>query len=478
MLNKLFTPEQLRINYTCKMNITCHGAARVVTGSCHQVQLEKTNFLIDCGMFQGGKDLNRLNYEGFRFNPRDIDFVIVTHGHIDHCGMLPALVKNGFQGEIYATPATVDLLPIMLGDAAFIQEKDTEHENRRRERMGQKPREPLYTTEDADRITPMLREIPYGESMKISEEVTIRFRDAGHIIGSAIVELFLMENKEETKVVFSGDLGQWDVPIIEDPSFIWNADYVFMETTYGDRIHEKRKPRKEMLFEQIISTYKRGGKLLIPSFALERTQELLYLLSEMKTERADFPDINIYLDSPLAIKVTKVFRDHPELYDEEARSRSDKPFDFPGLICTTTAAESMKINASDDPAIVIAGSGMCTAGRIRHHLKHGLWDPKNTVLFVGYQAPGTLGRILLDGATEVRMMGLTLAVKAEIARIGSFSAHADKNDLIRWIEAFREKPKKVFLVHGEGKISDSFAELLRDKGFNAVVPRRGNNVMV
>jgi len=459
------------------MNITCHGAARVVTGSCHQVQLETANFLIDCGLFQGGKDLNRLNYEEFHFNPEEIDFVIVTHGHIDHCGLLPKLVKKGFKGEIYTTEATADLLPIMLGDAAFIQEKDTGHENRRRQRQGLEPREPLYTRDDADKIPPMLRQLPYGESMKINDEVTIRFRDAGHVIGSAIVELFLTEKEIETKVVFSGDLGQWDVPIIEDPSFIWNADYVFMESTYGDRLHGKRKPRKELLFEQIMKTYKRGGKLLIPSFALERTQELLYLLSELKTERSDFPDINIYLDSPLAIKVTKVFRDHPELYDEDARSRTDKPFDFPGLICTTTAAESMRINASKDPAIVIAGSGMCTAGRIRHHLKHGIWDPKNTVLFVGYQAPGTLGRILLDGASEIRMMGLTLTVKAEIARISSFSAHADRDDLVRWLEAFKEKPKKVFLVHGEGKTIDKFSEYLGKRGFKTSVPTRGNNVM-
>ncbi|MCD6342448.1 MAG: MBL fold metallo-hydrolase [Spirochaetaceae bacterium] len=459
------------------MNITCHGAARVVTGSCHQVQLEGTNFLIDCGLFQGGKGLNRLNYEEFHFNPEEIDFVIVTHGHIDHCGLLPKLVKKGFKGEIYTTDATADLLPIMLGDAAYIQEKDTEHENRRRQRLGQKPRDPLYTRDDAEKIPPLLRQLPYGESMKINDEVTIRFRDAGHVIGSAIVELFLTEKGNETKVVFSGDLGQWDVPIIEDPSFIWNADYVFMESTYGDRLHGKRKPRKELLFEQIMNTYKRGGKLLIPSFALERTQELLYLLSELKTERPDFPDINIYLDSPLAIKITKVFRDHPELYDEEARSRTDKPFDFPGLTCTTTAAESMRINASEDPAIVIAGSGMCTAGRIRHHLKHGIWDPKNTVLFVGYQAPGTLGRILLDGASEVRMMGLTLAVKAEIVRISSFSAHADRDDLVRWLEAFKEKPKKVFLVHGEGKTIDKFSEYLDGRGFNTAIPTRGNNVM-
>lgn len=473
---RLFAHPALQLNYHYVMHITCHGAARVVTGSCHQVEIDGANFLIDCGMFQGGKDLNRLNYQDFPFDPRKIDFVIVTHGHIDHCGLLPKLTKKGFRGQIYTTPATADLLPIMLGDSAFIQEKDTEHENRRRKRMGLPPRKPLYTTGDAEKIPPMLRLLPYGESMKISAEVTLRFRNAGHIIGSSIVELFLTENGEEKKVVFSGDLGQWDVPIIEDPSFIWNADYVFMESTYGDRLHGERKPRKELLYAQVIKTYERGGKLLIPSFALERTQELLYLLSELKTERSDFPDINIYLDSPLAIKITRVFRDHPDMYDEDARARTDKPFDFPGLICTTSTAESIKINESEDPAIVIAGSGMCTAGRIRHHLKHGIWDSKNTVLFVGYQAPGTLGRVILDGAKEIRMMGLTLAVKAEIARIGSFSAHADRDDLVRWLEAFREKPKKVFLVHGEGKSMDEFAEYLKSKGFDTSVPTRGNNV--
>jgi metallo-beta-lactamase family protein len=460
------------------MNITCHGAARIVTGSCHQVRIAGANFLIDCGMFQGGKDLNRINYQDFPFDPRDIDFVIVTHGHIDHCGLLPKLLKKGFKGNIYTSPATADLLPIMLSDSAFIQEKDTEHENRRRRRRGLPPREPLYTSSDAENILPMLRRLPYSESLKINDVVTLRFRNAGHVIGSAIVELFLSEEGRETKVVFSGDLGQWNVPIIEDPAFIWNADYVFMESTYGDRVHSERKPRKELLYEIVKRTYDRGGKLLIPSFALERTQELLYLLSELKFENQEFPELNIYLDSPLAIKITKVFRDHPEIYDEDARGRKDKPFDFPGLICTTSAAESMKINESDKPAIVIAGSGMCTAGRIRHHLKHGLWDPRNTVLFVGYQAPGTLGRVILDGAEEVRMMGLTLAVKAEIARIGSFSAHADRDDLLSWIEAFREKPEKVFLVHGEGKTMDGFAKLLQSRGFNAAVPTRGNNVMV
>jgi metallo-beta-lactamase family protein len=455
------------------MQITCHGAAGFVTGSCHLVETDAQRFLIDCGMYQGNKALNRLNYEPFEFNAKDIDFVIITHGHIDHCGLLPKLVRHGFDGTVYASPATADLLPIMLEDSAYIQEKDTMHENRRRLRKGLDPREPLYTAEDVEKTSALIQVVGYDHSMKI-EGVTFRLRDAGHVIGSSIVELFV-ENSDgtETKTVFSGDLGQWDVPIIEDPTYIWSSDYVFIESTYGDRIHDNVTSRKEALYEHILSTYRRGGKLLIPCFALERTQELLYTLSELKNETPDFPPVNIYLDSPLAIKITEVFKKHPDLYDKEARARTDKPFDFPGLICTPSVEESRQVNKLEGPAIVIAGSGMCTAGRIRHHLKHGIWDPKNTVLFVGYQAPGTLGRILLDGAEEIKMMGLELAVKAEIARIGSFSAHADRDELTNWLMAFKEKPDTVFLIHGELDTLETFSASLKRSGFNTAIPVKG-----
>lgn len=455
------------------MQITCHGAAGFVTGSCHLAETGAQRFLIDCGMYQGNKAMNRLNYEPFEFAAKDIDFVIITHSHIDHCGLLPKLVRHGFAGTVYASPATADLLPIMLEDAAYIQEKDTIHENRRRLRQGFEPREPLYTAEDVEKTTSLIQIVDYNHSMKIGG-VTFRLRDAGHVIGSSIVELFI-ENGDgtETKTVFSGDLGQWNVPIIEDPTYIWNSDYVFIESTYGDRLHDNVTPRKETLYEHILSTYRRGGKLLIPCFALERTQELLYTLSELKNEEPDFPPVNIYLDSPLAIKITEVFKKHPDTYDEKTRARIDKPFDFPGLICTPSVDESRQVNKLEGPAIVIAGSGMCTAGRIRHHLKHGIWDPKNTVLFVGYQAPGTLGRILLDGAKEIKMMGLQLAVKAEIARIGSFSAHADRDGLINWLMAFKEKPITVFLIHGEQETLEAFSADLTRAGFNTVIPVKG-----
>ncbi|MCG6930399.1 MAG: MBL fold metallo-hydrolase [Desulfofustis sp.] len=455
------------------MQITCHGAAGFVTGSCHLVETSASRFLIDCGMYQGSKEMNRLNYEPFAFDPATIDFVINTHGHIDHCGLLPKLVKHGFKGTIYASPPTADLLPIMLQDSAFIQEKDTEHENRRRLRKGQEPRQPLYTIEDVEHTISLIQVIEYDTSMKTDDATTFRLRDAGHVIGSAIVELFIDDDGTEVKVVFSGDLGQWDVPIVEDPTYIWNGNYVFIESTYGDRIHHREEPRKSVLFDYIKRTCERGGKLLIPSFALERTQELLYTLSELKQERQDFPPVNIYLDSPLAIKITEVFINHPDHYDEEARSRTDQPFDFPGLIFTPSVDESRRVNELDEPAIVIAGSGMCNAGRIRHHLKHGIWDPRNTVLFVGYQAPGTLGRVLLDGAKEIKMMGDTFVVKAEIARIGSFSAHADQHELTTWLTSFREKPKTVFLIHGEQETLESFSARLNEQGFTTRIPEKG-----
>ena len=447
------------------MKVTSFGAAQTVTGSCHMVETENHRFLIDCGMFQGSKELNRRNYEPFDFDPSAIDFLILTHGHIDHCGLLPKLTNNGFSGSIYTTSATADLLSSMLMDSAFIQEKDTEHENKRRLREGKEPREPLYTQDDVPDVLSKIITAEYDTRINISADLSFMLRDAGHIIGSAMVQLFVTENSEYKTIVFSGDLGQWNVPIIEDPTFLSRADHIFIETTYGDRLHDKPEPRKDSLYRHIKNVYKKGGKLLIPSFALERTQELLYTLSELINENSDFPDMNIYLDSPLAIKITEVFKNHPEVYDEDARARKDKPFNFPRLICTPATEDSIKLNNLDKPAIIIAGNGMCTAGRIRHHLKHGIWDPKNTILFVGYQAEGTLGRHLLEGKKEVRMMGSTFAVKAEIDRIHAFSAHADRDELLTWLKSFLEKPRQVHLIHGEKKVMEKFADTLKEEGF-------------
>jgi metallo-beta-lactamase family protein len=455
------------------MQVTSYGAAETVTGSCHMVDTGTRRVLIDCGMFQGSKALNRRNFEPFDFDPGSVDFLILTHGHIDHCGLLPKLVKDGFSGPIYTTPATADLLPAMLMDSAFIQEKDTEHENRRRLRQGQKPRQPLYGQEDVPPVLSQLNPVAYDMPVNAGEGISFMLRDAGHIIGSAMVQLVLQDGDRDLRVVFTGDLGQWDVPIIEDPTFIERADHVFIESTYGDRLHREPEPRKDTLYRLIRQTYDRGGKVLIPSFALERTQELLYILSELIRDNDDLKDIRVYLDSPLAIKVTEVFHEHPEIYDEDARRRKDTPFKFPQLICTPKTEDSIALNELDEPAVIIAGSGMCTAGRIRHHLKHGIWDERNTVVFVGYQAEGTLGRHLLDGAKEVKMMGSTFVVRARIERIHAFSAHADRDELVGWLKAFKTPPETVHLIHGEPKVLEKFAETLRGEGFSPSIQKRG-----
>ncbi len=457
------------------MQIISHGAAKIVTGSCHQLSSGEKNILIDCGMFQGNKDIVRLNYSEFDFNPADIDAVIITHGHIDHCGLLPRLVKKGFKGTIFTSNATADLIPVMLADSAFIQERETEDENRRRMRKGQEPREPLYTREDAEKVTPLIRPFPYKQQFTAAREFECIFRDAGHVIGSAIVEIKVKSSGK--KIVFSGDLGQFNVPIIEDPTFIDDADYVFIESTYGDTVREKLIPRDDELFEYIKETIGRGGKLLIPSFALERTQELIYSISRLKQEKKDFPKVPVYLDSPLAIKITEVFKKHPEIYDTEAKNRHDDPFDFPGFIMTPETEQSKSITKSNSPCIVIAGSGMCNAGRIRHHIRHGIEDKQNRLLFVGYQAPGTLGRILLDGEKNIKMMGRQFTVRADIARISSFSAHADQSELVRWLDGFKTRPEKVFLVHGEEDTISVFQKFLAGKGYNTDVPVKGKELL-
>lgn len=457
------------------MQIISHGAARIVTGSCHQISSGGKNIIIDCGMYQGSKDIVRLNYRDFGFDPADIDAVIITHGHIDHCGLLPKLVKNGFSGPVYASDATADLIPVMLADSAYIQERETEDENRRRMRKGQEPREALYTREDAEKVNPLIRPFSYEQPFTIEDEFECMLQDAGHVIGSSIVEIKTKSSGK--KLVFSGDLGQSNVPIIKDPTFIDHADYVFIESTYGDTVREKKIPRDDELFEHIKKTISSGGKLLIPSFALERTQELIYSISRLKHERKDFPDVPIYLDSPLAIKITEVFKKHPEIYDEEAKNRADNPFDFPGFVMTPEVEQSKSITKSKSPCIVIAGSGMCTAGRIRHHIRHGIEDKRNRLLFVGYQAHGTLGRILLEGKKTIKMMGREFIVRAKIARISSFSAHADRRELVQWLENFETKPEKVFLVHGEEDTIAKFSKTLTGKGFSTAVPKMGEELL-
>ena len=426
-------------------------------------------------MFQGTKDITRRNYEPFLFNPREIKYLFLTHAHIDHSGLIPKLVKQGFRGKIITTSATIDLCRIMLEDSGHIQEKDVEYENKRRVRQGLKPRQPLYTIKDAKASFKYFKKIEYNQLTKITPNISVRYNDAGHIIGSSIIELFINENGKDKKLVFSGDLGQWDVPIVKDPTLIEEADFVIIESTYGDRLHEKVTKRDELLLKYAKETYQKGGRLLIPSFAVERTQELLYAFNKL-IKAGKFPKERIFLDSPLAIKATEVFKKHKDLFDKEAMSKYPNPFSFKNLVYTASTADSIKLNTIKEPCIIIAGSGMCNAGRIKHHLKHGLWNSKNTVLFVGYQAKGTLGRFILRGEETVRMMGTTVVVKANIEKINAFSAHADYKELLKWINGFARKPKKVYICHGDEAASNAFKQRLKKNGFKCHVPDIGEKL--
>ncbi|MFA6255966.1 MAG: MBL fold metallo-hydrolase [Candidatus Absconditabacterales bacterium] len=456
------------------MKLTFCGAAKIVTGSCYYIEVKQsgtgtTKFLVDCGMFQGPKDVMRLNYEPFLFDPKEIEFVLLTHAHIDHCGLIPKLHKQGFTGKIYATSATIDLTEIMLEDSANIQEKNIEQENKRRKQQHLPPRFPMYTLDDAKGCTPLFSPIEYTKIFKLNENIQAIFQDAGHIMGSASIELFVTEGTATKKLVFSGDIGQRNTPIIQDPTLIQEADYLFMESTYGDRKHEDTAGKKELLIKYVSETFEKGGKLLIPSFSVERTQELLYFFNIIIKE-GNFPDEKIFLDSPLSIKATEIFKQHTEVFDEEALHKYPNAFEFPQLQCTESIEDSMKLNTYNDPCIIIAGNGMCTAGRITHHLKHGLSNSKNTLLFVGYQADGTLGRYILEGEKKVRLMGETIAVNAEIEKINGFSGHADADQLMRRAKGFTKAPIKTFIVHGEGTAQTSLRSKLEEISFTCEIP--------
>jgi len=455
------------------MKLTFCGAARIVTGSNYLVEIEGMKILVDCGMFQGRKETTQLNYKPFLYDPKKIDYVFLTHAHIDHSGLIPKLYARGFRGKIVATKATVDLCKIMLQDSAGLQEKDNERENRKRLRKGLKPREPIYTVRDAKECMALFKKIEYNEDYTF-DKIKVRYNDAGHIIGSAIIEFYA----EGKKIVFSGDLGQWDVPIIRDPTLIGDADYVLVESTYGDRLHEDVGLRDEMLLKHVLETFKRGGKLLIPSFAIERTQELLYSFNKL-IKQGKFPNEKIFLDSPLAIKATEVFKKHKDCcFDVEAMTKYKNPFKFPQLVYTMKTSESIKLNSFKGPCIIIAGSGMVTGGRIRHHIKHGIWDPKNEVLFVGYQAQGTTGRYILEGAKKIKMMGEEIVVRSKIDKINSFSAHADYKEIVRWMKGFKKKPMKVFVVHGEERSSKALKIKLEKQGLKCHIPRIGEKVVL
>ena len=452
------------------MKIKFCGASTGVTGSCHLLTTGEHKILLDCGQFQGGKAQEALNYEPFPFNPEEIECVILSHDHIDHCGRLPLLVKRGFKGKIYCTDATADLVDVMLKDSGYIHEKDAEQANRKAERAGRPHVEPLYTLDDAVETLNYLNPVLYDQLIEINDHVKIVFNDAGHILGSAITEIWVTEGDKESKIVFSGDLGMTDRPILRDPTMIKKADYVIMETTYGSRNHPANATSIDQLIDIVIKTTRRGGTVVIPSFAVGRTQELIYEFNRFYDHsnkyREELGKLNVYVDSPMATTATEVFRRNAQVFDEETKAyilSGDNPLDFKNLIFTRSTAESMSLNENRSPKIIISASGMCEAGRIRHHLKHNLWDKRNSIIFVGYQAEGTLGRYLINGADKVTLFGEEIAVNAEIYNLEGFSGHADQNGLLNWVTHFQQKPKQIFLVHGETDSKKIFAELLKEK---------------
>lgn len=459
------------------MKLTFIGAAHEVTGSATLIEVGTVKGLVDFGMEQG-KDL----YENVELPVKaaDIDFVLLTHAHIDHSGNLPLLYKNGFRGVVYATSATCMLANIMLRDSANIQMQDAERDSRKEMRAGRGPVEPKYTINDAEGLLKLMRPCDYSQRLQINEFVTIRFNDAGHLLGSANIEVWLREGEEERKVLFSGDVGNHNQPILRNPVSVDEADFVVIESTYGDRLHEERKSVIEPLSAYLQETFDRGGNVVIPAFAVGRTQEMLYYLREIKNENMvkGHPDFPVYVDSPLADNSTSVFLQcDKDFLDEESQYIMDlgiNPLVFPGLTTTQSVDESRAINFDPTPKVIISASGMCDAGRIRHHLKHNLWREECTVLFVGYQAEGTVGRKLMDGADSIKLFGEEIAVNAEIGWLPGMSGHADRDGLLAWIGALKRKPTAVFVNHGEDQVCNIFADTLNEQlGFTAYAPYSG-----
>ena len=460
------------------MKLTFIGANHEVTGSCHCLEACGKKILVDYGMEQGG---NVYENAELPFAIPDVDYILITHAHIDHTGLLPLLYAEGFRGQIFATQATCDLCNIMLKDSAHIQEMEAEWKNRKARRAGKPEVEPLYTINDAEGVLTHFVPCHYKDVLTLTDGLRIRFTDVGHLLGSASIEVWMEEEGVEKKIVFSGDIGNKNKPLIKNPSYIDEADYVVMECTYGDRTHDRTHEHIDELAQILQETLDRGGNLVIPAFAVGRTQEILYFMRKIKEEKLikGHDDFEVYVDSPLAVEATQVFtKNIMECYDEEAMdlvNRGINPIGFPGLKLSITSEDSKNINFDMTPKVIISAAGMCDAGRIRHHLKHNLWRPECTILFAGYQAVGTLGRSLLEGAQVVKLFGETIDVEAHIEKLDGISGHADMNGLITWVSAFKEKPSQVFLVHGDDDVCTSFAGLLHtDYGFEAAAPFSGS----
>ena len=458
------------------MKITFLGATRTVTGSNFLVEGAGKKFLVDCGMWQGKAEQEMENSQEFEFNPSEIDFMLLTHAHIDHSGRIPKLYNEGFRNKVYAHKATCDLCTLMLPDSGHIQETEAEWKNKKRKRKGEEPIEPIYTAEDAVRCLEIFEPVQYDQIIEITPEIHVRFNDAGHMLGSSIIEVWVKEGDKETKTVFTGDIGNNDIPLLSPPTMIEDTDFLVMESTYGSRFHMRNDEKAEIFLDVVSETLDNGGTVVIPSFAVGRTQEILYEINKLKDEYGDDEEFRrkyktimkapVYVDSPLAISATEVFRENTEIFDEETKEeimRGDNPLEFPGLKFTRTADESKVLNEDQTPSIIISASGMCEVGRIKHHLKHNLWNPKSTILFVGYQAPGTLGYSIVNGAKTVKIFGEEIAVNARIEYIEGYSGHADQELLMNCIYSYIKKPKHIFLVHGEPESQDVLADKIEEE---------------
>lgn len=451
------------------------GANRQVTGSRYVLEVGDQQVMIDCGLFQERKFQDR-NWNDCPIPPNKLDAMLLTHAHADHCGLIPKLVHDGFNAPIYATEPTVPLTEVVLRDSAGIQEEDARYKRKRHERERRKGRfeeEPLYTEEDVNRAVPLFKPVRFGVATPIVPGVMATYHEAGHILGSSAITVDAVEGGVARKIVFSGDVGQCNKPIIRDPSPVPNADYLVLESTYGDRDHERHGDIETQLAEVIGATAARGGKVVIPTFAIERAQELCYFISRLVHEKR-IPLLDIYLDSPMAIDVTEIFLRFKEYFDAESwnhLNQGQSPLRFPGLKFVRTADDSKRINTVKEPCVIMSSSGMCTAGRIKHHLRNNIEDPRSTILFVGHQSVDTLGRIILDGAKEVRIHGETYRVRAKLAQLFGFSGHADQSGLLKWLEAFQQKPRHIFLTHGEEDVSLGFMRLLAEqKNYSCSVP--------
>lgn len=443
------------------MNITFLGAAKTVTGSNFLLEGAGKKIIVDCGLYQGRAKDEMENYEDFAYNVNEIDYMLLTHAHIDHSGRIPKLYIDGYRNPIIATKATCDLCSIMLPDSGHIQEMENEWKNKKRARQGKQERPPLYTAQDAIDCLELFRPVSYDEIVELDDNISVRFNDAGHMLGSSIIEVWVKENGETKKIVFTGDLGNNDIPLLDSPTMIDNADYLVMESTYGNRLHMRNDDKAEMFLNIVSETLDRGGNVIIPSFAVGRTQEILYELNKLKEVKNDEEFLKkydtlmqapVYVDSPLAISATEIFKKNMDLFEEEVKEemrKGDNPLEFPGLQFTRTADESKALNESTKPSIIISASGMCEVGRIKHHLKHNIWDPNNTILFVGYQAQGTLGSKIVSGEKKVKIFGEEISVNAQIEYIEGYSGHADQEWLLNFVYSFITKPKHIFLVHGE-----------------------------